>query len=135
MIFIDTGYLLALADDRDQLHARAMAWSNHVREPLLLTTAVLIEAFNGLSSSPLRGQMHVLHDAMRVSRQFRLLDVDDLLLERALDLHRDRSDKLWSLTDCIAFVVMDDHGIRRALSHDHHFEQAGFEALLRRDPP
>jgi predicted nucleic acid-binding protein len=28
-----------------------------------------------------------------------------------------------------------DTGFLLALTHDHHFEQAGFEALLRRDPP
>jgi hypothetical protein len=29
---------------------------------------------------------------------------------------------------------MERRGITRALTHDQHFEQAGFEALLRRDP-
>lgn len=33
------------------------------------------------------------------------------------------------------FEVMKSAGVTRALTHDHHFEQAGFEALLRRDPP
>jgi predicted nucleic acid-binding protein len=35
----------------------------------------------------------------------------------------------------VSFVVMERLGIRQALAYDHHFEQAGFEALLRRDPP
>jgi uncharacterized protein len=48
-----------------------------------------------------------------------------------LDLYRDRPDKAWSLTDCISFVVMADKGIRDALTADHHFEQAGFVALLK----
>jgi len=30
---------------------------------------------------------------------------------------------------------MREHGITRALAHDIRFEQAGFEALLRQDPP
>lgn len=42
--------------------------------------------------------------------------------------------KHWSLTDCISFVVMQQRGIRQALTFDRHFEQAGYEALLRRDP-
>src|SRR6266851_7667037 len=54
---------------------------------------------------------------------------------RYLRLHAQRLDKEWSLTDCISFVVMERRGISRALAHDQHFEQAGFEALLRRDPP
>lgn len=42
-----------------------------------------------------------------------------------------RSDKDWSLTDCISFVVMQERSIIDALTADHHFEQAGFVALLK----
>jgi hypothetical protein len=44
---------------------------------------------------------------------------------------RERSDKDWSLTDCISFAVMEDEGIHEALTGDQHFEQAGFRALLK----
>ena len=42
-----------------------------------------------------------------------------------------RPDKDWSLTDCISFVVMQERNIQDALTADHHFEQAGFVALLK----
>jgi predicted nucleic acid-binding protein len=51
-----------------------------------------------------------------------------------LQLHRERQDKDWSLTDCISFIVTRRREIQHALTYDHHFVQAGFEALLRRDP-
>jgi len=35
------------------------------------------------------------------------------------------------LTDCISFVVMSEEHITEALTGDHHFEQAGFTALLK----
>ena len=50
--------------------------------------------------------------------------------DQAFRLCADRSDKKWSLTDCISFVVMEDYGIQDALTGDRHFEQAGFRALL-----
>ncbi len=54
--------------------------------------------------------------------------------QAAIAWHQARPDKEWSLTDCISFVVMQGRGLSRALAYDHHFEQAGFEPLLRRDP-
>jgi predicted nucleic acid-binding protein len=53
------------------------------------------------------------------------------LWQRGVDLFAARLDKDWSLTDCISFVVMQEHGITDALTADHHFEQAGFVALLK----
>jgi predicted nucleic acid-binding protein len=49
------------------------------------------------------------------------------------EYYRARADKAWSLTDCISFVVMSEHGLSEALTADVHFEQASFRALLR-DP-
>lgn len=54
-----------------------------------------------------------------------------MLWRRGLGLYAARPDKAWSLTDCISFVVMTDRGLTEALTGDHHFEQAGFRALLR----
>lgn len=42
------------------------------------------------------------------------------------------SDKAWSFTDCLSFVVMHTHDLREALTSDVHFEQAGFRILLKR---
>jgi hypothetical protein len=53
------------------------------------------------------------------------------LFEAGTDLYSRRSDKEWSLTDCISFVVMQEQGIGEALTGDRHFEQAGFRALLK----
>jgi uncharacterized protein len=49
----------------------------------------------------------------------------------ALELFASRADKEWSLTDCASFNLMRERGVSEALAHDHHFEQAGFVALLR----
>ncbi|EKE25438.1 MAG: hypothetical protein ACD_5C00161G0004, partial [uncultured bacterium] len=46
-------------------------------------------------------------------------------------LYKRMADKDWSLTDCASFEIMKARGITEALAHDHHFEQAGFTALLR----
>jgi predicted nucleic acid-binding protein len=58
------------------------------------------------------------------------------LIDRTLDDHawrflKEREDKAWSLVDCSSFVVMKQHKILKGLTTDHHFEQAGFEKLLK----
>jgi hypothetical protein len=56
---------------------------------------------------------------------------EDNWFTAGIELYTSRPDKDWSLTDCISFVVMQDRGITDALTGDHHFEQAGFRALLK----
>jgi len=53
------------------------------------------------------------------------------LFTKAVKFYSERMDKEWSLTDCISFVVMKERKLTTALTTDHHFEQAGFRALLR----
>ncbi len=53
----------------------------------------------------------------------------------AVSLFAARSDKDWSLTDCLSFVVMERKGLRDALTADNHFEQAGFRAILTSTAP
>jgi uncharacterized protein len=53
------------------------------------------------------------------------------LFQRGYDLYARRPDKDWSLTDCTSFVVMKEQGLTDALTTDHHFEQAGFQMLLK----
>lgn len=45
-------------------------------------------------------------------------------------MFRSRMDKAWSRTDCLSFVVMQQHGLTDALTADQHFVQAGFRALM-----
>jgi predicted nucleic acid-binding protein len=133
MIFVDTGYLLAQAKPRDALHERATAWTAALREPLLTTEFVLVELADGLSSPFDRAKLHATLDYLRRLNTCEIVPASSALFERGLQLHAARGDKKWSLTDCISFVVMQERGIPRALAYDHHFEQAGFEALLWRE--
>jgi predicted nucleic acid-binding protein len=57
--------------------------------------------------------------------------VDQSVDQEAWTFLKDRSDKAWSLVDCVSFVLMKRRGITDALTADHHFEQAGFVALLK----
>jgi len=134
MIFVDTGYFIALAAKRDQLHGRAVAWSQSLREDLLVTEYVLVETINQLSSTADRIRGATLARRIRAGDGYLFVPATVRLLDLGLNLHSSRADKNWSLTDCISFVVMRERGITQALAHDEHFTQAGFDAMLRRDP-
>ncbi len=53
----------------------------------------------------------------------------------SMRLFTERTDKDWSMTDCLSFVVMARRSIREALTADHHFEQAGLRPVLAYMPP
>jgi predicted nucleic acid-binding protein len=52
--FADTGYWIALANTRDELHSRAREWSERLVGRLVTTDAALIEVADAFSSVPWR---------------------------------------------------------------------------------
>jgi predicted nucleic acid-binding protein len=48
-----------------------------------------------------------------------------------LRLYEQRSDKAYSLVDCISMTTMRRHGISEVLTNDHHFTQEGFKVVLK----
>jgi len=134
MILADAGYFIALMNPQDGLHARATAWSAAVRDRLLVTEYALWECANYFSTPGSRARAAGLASRVRGTPTCEFVPANLALLDAGLALHKDRPDKAWSLTDCISFVLMEQRGIKQALAYDRHFEQAGFEALLRRDP-
>jgi predicted nucleic acid-binding protein len=128
--FIDTGYILALANTADQYHERARAAAAVVRPPFVTTEAVPVEIGNVLSKARWRYLgVATLHD-LRTDPDIELIPVDAQLFERAFALYAGRMDKEWGLTDCISFVVMRERSLTHALTTDRDFQQAGFENAL-----
>ena len=134
MLFVDTVYLLALLVKADALHDRAVIWRHAVKKRSLLTTQyVLLEVLDGIASQEARQAGLEIYDFVHRSPQFTTVAGSPAVYQDGLDLYRRRRDKNWQLTDCISFQVMRQYGIRDALTYDHHFEQAGFRALLRHE--
>lgn len=49
-----------------------------------------------------------------------------------LATYESRTDKAYSLTDCISMDAMKTAGITEVLTNDHHFEQEGFAVLIKK---
>jgi predicted nucleic acid-binding protein len=129
--FVDTYYLLALVNTKDKGHDAAVRHSQGRANGLITTTWVLVEFADALSAA---------HSRVRAARFIRGFHAEPFVevvpptreqFERALSRYEQRPDKEWSLTDCFSFLLMEERGITDALTADHHFEQAGFRALLR----
>jgi predicted nucleic acid-binding protein len=133
--FLDTAYVWARVDRRDQHHRSALAFQNRLRSAaeIWTTEAVLIEIGNALSSTNRDDAFEFIQQCYTTSN-IRVVQVTMELLLESLELYRSRGDKQWGLTDCISFIVMQANGLTDALTSDHHFRQAGFRALLLEGP-
>jgi predicted nucleic acid-binding protein len=91
-----------------------------------------LEIGNALAGRYKSEAVRIIEDA-RDGDDIRLVRLTPELFDRGLELYKSHRDKEWGLIDCIPFVVMRDFGVTDALTHDIHFVQAGFRALLRED--
>jgi hypothetical protein len=130
-VFADAFYFVARLNRHDQHHERALALSRDFRADLLTTDWVLMEVADALAESEARARIREFVVHLRQSPACEVVAASRDLLDRALELYHQHADKEWTLTDCTSFVVMRERQISRALTADHHFEQAGFVPLLK----
>jgi hypothetical protein len=102
---------------------------------LIVTEAVCREWLNAMSGTATRHVAAFGYEQLRREPRVELMPHSTETDTEALRLFTARSDKNWSLTDCLSFVVMERRGIREALTADSHFDQAGFRAILCSAPP
>ncbi len=130
--FVDTGFLIALESAGDQHHSQAVAtWSTVLarRDALVTTTYVLDETATFFNSRGHHAKALQIGTALLNSTLMTLIHVDEALFNDAWREFTLHSDKRYSLTDCVSFVVMRRRRIKSALAFDKHFSQAGFERL------
>lgn len=131
-LFLDTVFIQALLNKRDQYHGIARAFVPRVRAAaaVWVTEAVLVEVGNALGALNRPAAVQFIQQCYYTAN-LQVVMVNTQLLTRALQLYNERPDKTWGLTDCISFVVMWEQGLTDAVTADVHFVQAGFRALLR----
>ena len=129
-VFADTFYFLALLNKHDEAHAKALEYAADVGQ-IVTTEWVLTELADGLASSRHRDMFVRTRQELLEDSDVQVVPLTMSLHEEGIPLFADRPDKEWSLTDCISFVVMKREGLSEALTGDHHFEQAGYAALLK----
>ena len=129
--FVDTSFVVALVNKKDQHHNVALDLAERFDGPGLVTTdAILLEIGNALSRNFKQQSVEIIEHFL-TSGNVKIVHLQPLLFRKAFELYKSHSDKLWGLIDCVSFVVMRDLVINDALTFDKHFEQAGFNIVIR----
>lgn len=131
-LFADAFFFVALLNKSDLAHNRVVTYVRpRLSDPLLTTAWVLTEVADAMALPRNRTGFLERLELVRSHPAIEVIPPSPDLFDRGLDLYTRRLDKAWSLTYCISFVAMTEHGLIEALTGDHHFEQAGFQALLK----
>lgn len=130
-VFVDTSFVVALVNEKDQHHDRASELADLFDGyPLVTIDAVLLEVGNALARKFKEQAIEIIEDFL-TSEESEVVRLDESLFQRAFELYRTHRDKTWGMIDCVSFVVMRERGIVDALTNDKDFRQAGFNALMR----
>jgi len=133
-IFADTSYWIALLNPKDELHAKAVFVSEKFSSARIVTSEmVLVELLNSFSDAGPRSRQAAaaIAEGLRANRRVNVVAQTPEQFEDALQRYKRAADKSWSITDCASFEIMEHERVQAAFTHDRHFAQAGYEALLR----
>jgi uncharacterized protein len=133
-VFADTLYWIATVKPNDPYEAAARAARQAVGPCIIVTTdEVLYEFVTAFAKSGtiLRQKVvRIVHELLDNQSVIVLAQSRESFLS-ALDRFSNRPDKRYSLTDCSSMNVMDAERIQDVLTNDHHFQQEGFNVLIR----
>jgi hypothetical protein len=133
-VFLDTSGLYALVDRKDAHHVAAREATVPIVRAgrrLILTEFIVSET---VTLAKAQGGSHValrVLDLIEQSAGIRIEWIGAARFDAVKAFVRRHADQAYSFTDCASFVLMRELKLPQALTTDHHFTEAGFEALLR----
>lgn len=129
-VFADTFYWVALTSTEDSSHHRIVSFHRILKPDRIVTTDEVLNEylafFSGARPSVRRAAGDTVADLL-VRAGVSVIPQSRESFLAGLELYRARSDKSYSLTDCISMETMRRQGVRQVLTNDRHFEQEGFE--------
>lgn len=133
-VFADTLYWVAIVKPGDPYESAAKEARKTIEPCIVVTTdEVLYEFVTALAKgATLRKKAVQIVRQLLNQANVKVVMQSRSSFLRALDRFGSRSDKEYSLTDCSSMNVMDAEGIRDVLTNDHHFEQEGYNVLIRK---
>ncbi|OHB62270.1 MAG: nucleic acid-binding protein [Planctomycetes bacterium RBG_13_60_9] len=134
-VFADSSYWIAVVKPKDQWSEIAHNASKSLGDAVLVTTdEVLTEFLTALSRGgpSLRPAAAKMVRAILGNANVRVIQQTREGFLKGVTRYEGREDKEYSLTDCISMNVMESQSLADVLTNDHHFEQEGFNVLIKR---
>jgi len=97
IIFLDTGYFIALIRKKDQFHAAAMEASELYQGPFLTTDLILVELANSLSKPLYRKTVVTVIEKIQTDTNTTVIPFASEGMSRAFSLFKRRKDKPWGM--------------------------------------
>jgi predicted nucleic acid-binding protein len=126
VIFVDTGFFIALLSESDPDHARALevyeSFAGRRLSDLLITTNHVV--FETITLARMRAGHALAVQAGEILYGEKMARIHSATLEEekaAFAYLARHADKGYSAVDCLSFVVMERMGIHEALAVDRHF--------------
>jgi uncharacterized protein len=130
LVFVDTSFLVAAINPRDDRHDDAVALMPALDSGGLLTTNHVVGESWTLAGRRYGRHMAVgLIQALRGNPRYSILHARPEIEDRAFDWLLRHDEREYSFVDAVSFEVMREHGIEEALAFDADFEAAGFRTL------
>lgn len=132
-VFVDTNYLGALINPKDQWHQRARQVQRQIGVVYLVTSEwVLMETLNHFAERGkwLRQAAAQMAHHLAEDNEVEVVMAAHENYRAGLALYEARLDKGYSLTDCVSMNLLRERGMSEVLTHDQHFAQEGFTVLL-----
>ncbi len=116
MIFLDTSAIYALADEADPNHKRAKTlFAQALKEDILIHNYVLAE-----SAALLQNRLGLSQalQFLKESENFYIHFVTRQDHKKGIELLGRRGRRALSLVDCVSFIIMRRHRVKRVLAFD-----------------
>ena len=132
----DASFWVALLNKSDPRHDEAVLLMGEVSglrqatPPIVFTDYIFDEVVTTLRFRTRRhAQAAEAGRLLLAAKVARMVTIARPTFDRAWSLFQARKERWWSFTDCTSFTIMEDLGIRSALSFDPDFRDAGFQTV------
>lgn len=131
-LFFDTSAIYAYINRKDPYHSAVGQAVCDDKTRLVITNYIFDEIVTLVNVRLGHNQSVVVGNILMNAPEIECIHVNKADELAAWQLFCSRSDKGYSFTDCTSFVIMRRMNITAAIALDEHFQQEGFEMVVKK---